>query len=232
MPAGAISDPAPVAQAAPANQGAPANEAKPTPSASVAVWAKLKRLPRWSYLALVSVALITTIFYVYHASTAQTAKLRILYQPSFRSASLSVVVDGTSVYSGTVSGIGKKRFGLFDKNSGLSKTVGVAPGTHAVQVHLSAPAEGFEQAKVSYAEFSDTKENILVISSLRRAGLNLAFSGGAIATAPVVQPDSPQYPRSVFSILFSVLGTMLSASISFMVQEFWRNHKQRIKIGT
>jgi len=34
--------------------------------------------------------------------------------------------------------------------------------------------------------------------------------------------------KSGITIVFSILGTMLSASISFLVQEFWRSHKNRM----
>ena len=192
-----------------------------------AAWTRLKRLPRWFYLSAASVALIATIIYVCFSFAGDPAKLRIVCQHNFRSAELSVIVDSRLVYSGTLSGNSKKRFGLFDKNAGanFSKVVGIGAGSHAVQVHLSAPAEGFDQAKVGYADFSGDRENVLVITSARRTGLNMAFSGGALAKAPVMEGEPKSYSKSAFSILLSVLGTMLSASISFLVQEFWRRHR-------
>jgi hypothetical protein len=174
--------------------------------------------------------LIIAIFTVYSFLTAEPAKLRIVYQHNFHSADISVVVDGTVVYSDTVGGSSKRRFGILDKTSAsLARTVGVPTGTHAVQVHVRAPADGFDQAKVSYAEFTAASDNVLRITSMKRGGLTVAFEGGAISKAPSLDPESKPYSKSVFSVFFSVLGTMLSASVSFMVQEFWRSHKRVTK---
>ncbi len=209
-------------------------EALPVPAAQSpqkpnAALSALKRVPKWAYMAAISVILIIAIFTVYSFLTSEPAKLRIVYQHNFRSADISVVVDGTVVYSDTVSGGSKRRFGILDKTgASLARTVGVPTGTHAVQVHVRAAGDGFDQAKVSYAEFTATSDNVLRITSLKRGGLNLAFEGGAVSKAPGLDPDSKPYSKSVFSVFFSVLGTMLSASVSFMVQEFWRSHKQRL----
>jgi hypothetical protein len=206
----------------------PASPAK-NPQESNGLRSALKRVPKWAYLAGISLMLIIAIFTVYAFLTAEPARLRIAFQHNFHAADISVVVDGTVVYSDTVGGGSKRRFGILDKTSAsLARTVGVPTGTHSVQVHVRAPADGFDQAKVSYAEFTATSDNILRITSMKRGGLTLAFEGGAITKAPSLDPDSKPYSKSVFSVFFSVLGTMLSASISFMVQEFWRSHKQRM----
>ena len=145
-----------------------------------------------------------------------------------------MVVDGKIVYAGSISGNTRKRFGLFDKSGGgsFSKTVRLPAGKHALQIHVSAPGEGFDQAKVAFAAFTEDRENVLVINSGRRTGVGIAFQGGATAQAPSIATDSGPYPKSAFSILLSVLGTMISASISFLVQEFWRSHKQRVAMGS
>jgi hypothetical protein len=206
------------------------------PAKSAPAWksalGRFRKLPKWSYMAMISAALVAMIFAVYSLFSADPARLRIVCQNNFRSSDISVVVDGSVVYSGSVGGSAKKRFGIFDKTgASVAKIVGVPTGTHAVQVHLSAPADGFDQAKVSYASFSATSDNVLVITSTKRGGLNLAFQGGAAVKAPTLDPESKPFSKSAASVLFSVLGTMLSASISFMVQEFWRNHKQRLLKG-
>jgi len=194
-----------------------------------ALWSRLRRLPRWAHISGLALVLLLAMVSVYVSLGGDRTKLRLVCSHSFRSAELSVVIDGDVVYTGSINGSAKKRFGLFQKsNSGsFSKTVHVPPGRHAVQVHLMAPAEGYDQVKVSYAAFADEQENVLVISPGRHAALNLNFQGGAMVQAPTLQTEGRSYPKSAFSILFSVLGTMFSASISFLVQEFWRNHKQR-----
>ena len=198
------------------------------------VWIRLKGLPRWAYVAALTAMLLFAFVGVYLSLGAGSAKLRIVCQHSFRAADLSVVVDGKIVYAGSLNGNAKKRFGLFDKSASgsFSKTVHVPAGKHALQIHISAPAEGFDQAKVAFAAFTDERENVLVINSGRRSGLGITFQGGATAQPPSISTDSAPYPKSAFSILLSILGTMISASISFLVQEFWRSHKQRVASGS
>ena len=203
-------------------------------SAFYKAWSKFKRLPRWAHIASVTALLLLAFASVYVFSVAESARLRIVCQHSFRAVDLSVVVDGKIVYAGSVSGNTQKRFGLFDKSGGgsFSKTVRVPAGKHALQIHVSAPGEGFDQAKVTFAAFTEDRENVLVINSGRRTGVGIAFQGGATAQPPSIATDSGPYPKSAFSILLSVLGTMISASISFLVQEFWRSHKQRVAMGS
>ncbi|HET9166581.1 MAG TPA: hypothetical protein VFP11_11330, partial [Candidatus Angelobacter sp.] len=75
-------------------------------------------------------------------------------------------------------------------------------------------------------------ESILQINATRRNALTVNFDGAttsaAAATNASSAPDSHPLPRNGITIVFSILGTMLSASISFLVQEFWRSHKNRI----
>jgi hypothetical protein len=193
------------------------------------VWTKITRLPRWAHMAALTCLLVLAFVSVYLMFSGEPAKLRILYQNNFRSAQLSVIVDSTVIYRGTISGSGKKKFGIFDKSSSgsFSKVVHVPAGKHVVQVHITASAEAYDQAKVAYAEFSEDSENILVINSARHNALALSLEGGAIAHVPGFENESKP-SKSAFSILLSVLGTMLSASISFLVQEFWKTHKQRM----
>jgi hypothetical protein len=164
---------------------------------------------------------------IFFWQTAASARLRITCQHTLRSAELSVSVDSKMVYSGTVSGTTKKRFGVFNSRSPqgtFSKTVAVRPGKHTVQVRLSSSAENYDQTKTQTVTFSDNKENSLTVSGGRR-GLYMLAQGGF--TPPAETPGSP-YQKYTSPILFSILGSGLSATISFLVQEFLRSQKARL----
>ena len=206
------------------------------PSRWRALQGRFSKMPRWTRFGAITVLLIVAIFAVYALLPAEQARLQIICQHGFRSAQMAVLVDGSVVYSSNLNMASKKRLGILPKGpSGLdvfSRVIDVPPGKHVVQVHISAPAEGFDQARSAAADFTPERESILQINATRRNTLAVNFEGvaspqTASATAPSA-PESHPLPKSGITIVFSILGTMLSASISFLVQEFWRSHKNRI----
>jgi hypothetical protein len=191
-------------------------------------------MPVWTRYGAITVLLIAAIFAVYAAMPAEQAHLQIICQHSFRSAQLSVLVDGSVVYSSNMNVASKKRLGILPKGQTgpeiFSKLIDVPTGKHVVQVRISAPAEGFDQARSAAADFTSDRESILQVNATRRNTLAVNFDG-ATTSAPATNastPDSHPLPKNGITIVFSILGTMLSASISFLVQEFWRSHKNRV----
>ena len=197
-----------------------------------------RKMPGWTRYGAVTVLLIAAIFAVYAAVPAEQARLQIICQHSFRSAQLSVLVDGSVVYSSNMNAASKKRLGILPKGQSgpeiFSKVIDVPTGKHVVQVRMSAPGEGFDQARSAAADFTPDRESILQINATRRNTLAVNFEGAASSTTtPAASPasstpDSHPLPKNGITIVFSILGTMLSASISFLVQEFWRSHKNRV----
>jgi len=108
----------------------------------------------------------------------------------------------------------------------FSKVISVPAGRHVVQVHISAPGEGFDQARSATADFAPERESIVAINATRRNTLVVSLEGASVENAASANEPRP-IPRSGMTVLFSILGTMLSASVSFLVQEFWPSHKNR-----
>jgi hypothetical protein len=211
----------------------------PAPNAAPSRWRALqlrfRKMPLWTRYGAITLLLIAAIFAVYAAVPAEQAHLQIICQHSFRSAQLSVLVDGSVAYSNNVNVASKKRLGILPKGQSgpeiFSKVIDVPTGKHVVQVRISAPGEGFDQVRSAAADFTSDHESILQINATRRNALAVNFDGAttsAAATNASSAPDSHPLPRNGITIVFSILGTMLSASISFLVQEFWRSHKNRI----
>jgi hypothetical protein len=205
------------------------------PSRWSALRTRFRKMPVWTRYGAITVLLIAAIFAVYAAMPAEQAHLQIICQHSFRSAQLSVLVDGSIVYSNNVNVASKKRLGILPKGQSgpeiFSKLIDVPTGKHVVQVRISAPAEGFDQARSAAADFTSDHESILQVNATRRNALAVNFDGAttsAAATNASSAPESHPLPKSGITIVFSILGTMLSASISFLVQEFWRSHKNRM----
>jgi hypothetical protein len=184
-------------------------------------------MPRWTRIGAITILLVFALAAVYAFSPTETARLQIICQHNFRSAQLSVLVDGAQVYGGGLNT--KKRLGILPKGGlgveTFSKVISVPTGRHVVQVRINAPGEGFDQART--ADFTPERESIISINATRRNALAVSLEGASVVSASTVS-EPHAIPKSGITILFSILGTMLSASISFLVQEFWRSHKNRV----
>src|SRR4051794_34492923 len=194
-----------------------------------------RKMPLWTRYGAITILLIAIIFIIYAAIPIEEAHLQLICQHNFRSAQLSVLVDGSVVYSSNVNAASKKRLGIFPKGQSgpeiFSKLIDVPTGRHVVQIRMSAPDDGFDQARSAAADFTSARESILQVNAMRRNTLAVNFDGAttsAAATNASSAPDPRPLPKNGITIVFSILGTMLSASISFLVQEFWRSHKNRI----
>jgi hypothetical protein len=208
-------------------------------AAAPSLWRALRlgfrKMPLWTRYGAITILLIAIIFVVYAAIPIEQAHLQLICQHNFRSAQLSVLVDGSVVYSSNVNVAAKKRLGILPKGQSgpetFSKLIDVPTGRHVVQVRMSAPDDGFDQARSAAADFTSDRESILQVNATRRNTLAVNFDGAttsAVATNASSTPDSHPLPKNGITIVFSILGTMLSASISFLVQEFWRSHKNRM----
>jgi hypothetical protein len=208
-------------------------------AAAPSLWRALRlgfrKMPLWTRYGAITILLIAIIFVVYAAIPIEQAHLQLICQHNFRSAQLSVLVDGSVVYSSNVNVAAKKRLGILPKGQSgpeiFSKLIDVPTGRHVVQIRMSAPDEGFDQARSAAADFTSDRESILQVNATRRNTLAVNFDGAttsAVATNASSTPDSHPLPKNGITIVFSILGTMLSASISFLVQEFWRSHKNRL----
>jgi hypothetical protein len=210
-------------------------ESAAAPSRWRALQLRFRKMPLWTRYGAITVLLIAAIFIVYTLVPSETARLQIICEHSFRSAQLSVLLDGSVVYSSNVNVAAKKRLGILPKGQSgpeiFSRVIDVPAGKHVVQVRISAPDEGFDQARSAAADFTADRESILQINATRRNTLAVNFEGATpVPAAPNASaaPESHPLPKSGLTIVFSILGTMLSASISFLVQEFWRSHKNRM----
>jgi hypothetical protein len=190
---------------------------------------RFKKMPRWTRIGAITILLVFALAAVYAFSPTETARLQIICQHNFRSAQLSVLVDGAQVYGGGLNT--KKRLGILPKGGlgveTFSKVISVPTGRHVVQVRINAPGEGFDQARSAAADFTPERESIISINATRRNALAVSLEGASVVSASTAS-EPHAIPKSGITILFSILGTMLSASISFLVQEFWRSHKNRV----
>ena len=155
-----------------------------------------------------------------------SASLQLVCRHDFRSANLTVSVDGEVVHTDTLTGVVRKWLGVVEKTEGTyARTLPVSPGRHVVAVHLQAA--GYDRARSIQGEFSRGAESTLSVDAVH--GLSLAWrdTGGGASAAELANPSSSWF-RYAGSIMMTILGSIVSASIGVLVQDFLRSRKARL----
>jgi hypothetical protein len=184
----------------------------------------LQWIPSKARLATcVGLAVLITLA-IYSYATSGSSALNLVCRHNLQSADLSVYVDGKPVFADRVSGAVKRRFGFLDKKveGTLSKVLSVPPGRHDVKVELKSSPERFDQTRQIAVNLVSGREATIVITA-QRGELALAYQG---SPADSDKDSEPSYSGSIRSILFTVLGSVASAAVGFIVQEFLRTRRE------
>jgi hypothetical protein len=155
-----------------------------------------------------------------------SATLKLVCRHDFRSADITVSIDGEIIHTDTVTGAVRKRFGVLEKTEGTyTRTLPVGSGRHLVEVRLRAP--GYDHTRSIPGDFRRGKESTLSVDSGRDLSLTWRGAGsGASAAEPASSSSSWfKYAGSVFMTIF---GSIVSASIGVLVQDFLRARKARL----
>ena len=159
-----------------------------------------------------------------------SATLKLVCRHDFRSADLTVSIDGEVVHSETVTGAPvRKWFGVVEKTEGsYTTTLPVSSGRHVVGVRLRST--GFDRTRTIPGEFSRGQESTLSVDTGRDLSLAWRNTGsGANAAEPA---SSVPWLKYTGSILMTIFGSIVSASIGVLVQDFLRSRKARLEAGT
>jgi hypothetical protein len=176
---------------------------------------QLARVPA-SVLCVMSFFLVAALLMAIHtALSPKNAGLRLKVQHSFRSAELSVWVDGDLAYSGTLHGSVHKKFGLIPESvqGSLSELVPVTSGQHTVRVRVVSD-EGKQEDQAS-AEFAPNIERELAVSA-RHSGLNLAWPSTASASSPAT--GGGWFARYAGTLFLTIAGSIISAITGFALR--------------
>ncbi len=156
---------------------------------------------------------------IYTSLTAGDASLHLRLQHDFRSAQVSVWVDGDLAYSGRVTGSTRKRFGLIPTDSAqgnLSQIIAVRSGSHNIRLRIE-PDNGAMQEESTHANFSPHTERDLVVSA-RHNGLTASWQG--MGRAPVATSSSVGWLSEYAGSLFlTVAGSIVSALAGYAIKE-------------
>jgi hypothetical protein len=155
-----------------------------------------------------------------------SATLQIVCRHDFRSADITVSIDGEVVHTDTLNGAVRKWFGVLERIEGTyARSLPVGAGRHVVVVRLRAP--GYDRTRSIQGDFRRGTESTLGVDS--GSGLSLAWrgTGGRASAAEPASPSSPWF-RYAGSILMTIFGSIVSASIGVLVQDFLRSRTPRV----
>ena len=182
----------------------------------------LKRVPLAAWMVFTLFVLGAIALAIRGELPATDVNLRLKVQHSFRTAQLSVWVDGKLAYSGKLFGSVKKKFGFIPGSveGSLSETLALTPGPHTVRVRVSSD-DGSVQEDSVQATFTANNPRTLSVTA-RRDDLSLAWQGVS-AVSPPADPGSSTaagwLQRYGGSLLMTVAGSIVSALTGYAIRE-------------
>lgn len=143
----------------------------------------------------------------------------------FRHAQMTVTIDGTQAYTGDLNGQPTKKLLVLQRIEGsFHREFSLAPGTHSVQVHILSQANAYDQQVQRTIDAAAGRGGTL--SVMAQNGADLAMSWQPVAAAGE-GGRMPAFLTTLNSIVLTLLGTILSATIGFFVQEYLKAKRQK-----
>ena len=161
--------------------------------------------------------------------SAPSATLRLVCHHDFRSAEMTISIDGDVVLTETLTGAVKKWLGVVERSGGTyTRSIPVSSGRHRVEVRLRAP--GYDRTRSIEANFSRGTSNTLSVDSGR--DLSLVWRGPDRGVGGT-EADAGSFPwlKYAGSIFGTIFASIISASIGVFVQDFLRARKAELSEG-
>jgi hypothetical protein len=146
-----------------------------------------------------------------------SSSLRVQMQHSFRSAQVSIWVDGDLACSEHITGSQRRRFGLIPSGIGgsFSRLLPVSAGKHSVKVRVTSD-EGYDNTGTATGDFPEGSEVSLQVSLRRSGDLGMSWQGTTTMTADA---GPAWYVKYTSSLLMTAVGSLVSALMAYIVKE-------------
>src|SRR6266849_4882348 len=176
----------------------------------------LARLPAKAQIVLGLFLFAAVLMALHTASTGKDASLHLTLQHGFRSADVSLWIDGDLAYSGKRKGSTKRKFGLLPGavQGSLSEILPVSAGTHQIRVLIQSE-DGSTQQDSLTGDFARNSERELSVSA-RPNGLALAWQASN-ASGP--SSGSGWFARYAGALCLTIGGSIISAITGFALRE-------------
>jgi len=201
----------------------PAAEGSNLPCEGAAHWhnisAQIRRIPVTARVILGFFLLAAILMAIHSALAAKDSSFRLKVQHSFRSAQLSLWVDGDLAYSARLIGAPAKKFGLLPSSiqGSLSETFPVSSGAHQIRVRIVSEG-GVVQENSIKGDFDRNGQPTLAVNA-RRNDLSVNWLGSAAPVAQSAASRTGWFSRYTGTLLVTIAGSIVSALTGYMIRE-------------
>ena len=202
---------------------------------------RVQSAPKEAYL-IGGLCLVVALLVGLHTVFSQkTATLRVHVQHGFREAKMDVSVDDETVYSGKLTGVLRKRFGLFpDGMQGSSlQSIPVTAGPHTISVRVVGD-DGSDHVENTAAKFlKGSERELLIVARPSDLRANWAKNNDAVSVGVASTPlrSEPGWLKRYANAMFlTVAGSIVSTLCGYAIREVpgWlrnRSPKQKAQLS-
>ena len=179
----------------------------------------IRRVPLKARILLGLFLLAALLMAIHTALTAKDASLHVKLQHGFRSAQVSLWVDGDLAFSGRITGAAKRKFGLIptDAQQGsLSQIIPLRSGQHNIRVRVQPDDATVQEDSIS-GDFASDAERDLAVTA-RHNGLALSWQGTSSAP-PETTSVFAWLSRYAASLFLTITGSIMSALAGYAIRE-------------
>jgi len=179
----------------------------------------IARIPAKARVVL-GLFLVAAVFMaIYTAITSKDSSLHLKVQHNFRTAQVSVWVDGDLAYSGKMTGSPKKKLGFIPSDAvqgSLSQIIPERSGHHSLRVRIEPEDAAMQEDSIS-GDFSSNSERDLSVSA-RRSQIALSWQGSG-STSAETSSSFAWLSRYAGSLLLTIAGSIMSALTGYAIRE-------------
>lgn len=193
-----------------------------SPGPSPLLWQKIRLrargLPLKAWIVL-GLFLVAALFMGLHtAFAAKDSTLHLKVQHGFRSALLSVWIDGDLAYSSKLTGSMKKKLGLIPESvqGNLSQTIPLPSGTRELRIRVETPDGSVQEQTISADFVRNGERTLFVIAKRTDFSMNWQDLPVPVAESASVLGWMARYTGT---LLITAAGSIISALTGYAIRE-------------
>jgi hypothetical protein len=177
-----------------------------------------RRIPRKAYVTALLLVAALALFSWRFSLIGETASLKLRVQHSFKSAQITVFIDGESRYSGKLNGSAKRRFGTRNNAQGsFSQTFHLRPGKHVVRVQIKSAADAYNESSELPLELAAHQQHEVLVTGDRRT---VTLRPPTQVSEASATDSAPTWYQTYFmSLSLTLSGTVVSMLFGYLVQQ-------------